>query len=102
MIIRENTEEQLIKYVISAANKSVATAGHHPAQFNAALIRCLYCGPLLNKSCFLCFKGMFRMAGGSDVTRTKPLRSLFALVWIQFDPSHTSLNVPSRVPALQL
>ena len=52
----------------------------------AALIRCLVLWTVTKQTLVFLFKGLYLVAGGSDVNRRSLLRSLFALVWILCDP----------------
>ena len=55
---------------LQVSSMTETTAWPYLDKLYAALIRCLvYCGPLLNKSWFSCFKRLYLLAGGSDVTR---------------------------------
>ena len=61
-----------------------------------------YSGPLLNKSWFFRFEGLYLLTVRFDVDPLDLQAIRFALVWIRCDPLHTSLTLSSRVTALQL
>ena len=76
--------------VVRVGGPNVTTACPHPAlkldKLYAALIRCLVLWTVTKQILVSCFKGLYLLAGGSDVTRRNLLRFLFVLIWIRCDP----------------